>query len=206
MAVTHDLLAQTECRSIGRSVKLLLACSSRVVPGFSLLEIHDQHLYSLLDMRVCRNEDSFLAEGESVFICSRSQSQSQGYFTTGGLPLISSSCRQDPLRPTTRMFFKLNPCSHSPYVTSSLTRRWVCLLWRGFAFVKCTYRTYSVLLKFLPLALYTSPLSVRLCKEDQSQSQSYFTTGCLPPFSSSWWRAPWDSRPAVFFSTEHLHS
>jgi hypothetical protein len=34
-----------------------------------------------------------------------------------------------PLRPTTRYFlFQLNPFSHSPYVTSSLTRRWVCLL------------------------------------------------------------------------------
>jgi hypothetical protein len=29
----------------------------------------------------------------------------------------------------------------------------------------------------------------------QSQSQSYFTTGGLPPISSSWRRAPWDSRP-----------
>jgi hypothetical protein len=27
-----------------------------------------------------------------------------------------------------RLFFQLNPCGHSPYVTSSLTRRWVCLL------------------------------------------------------------------------------
>jgi hypothetical protein len=59
---------------------------------------------------------------------------------------------------------QLNPCSHSAYVTSSLTRGWVCLLWRGFAFVKCMYRTYSMLLKILPCALcvytYTSPLSV----------------------------------------------
>jgi hypothetical protein len=33
------------------------------------------------------------------------------------------------------------PC---PYVTSSLTRRRVCLLWIGFAFVKFTYHTYSI--------------------------------------------------------------
>jgi hypothetical protein len=34
-----------------------------------------------------------------------------------------------PLRLTTNNFFsKLNPCGHSPYVTSSLTRRWVCRL------------------------------------------------------------------------------
>jgi hypothetical protein len=33
-----------------------------------------------------------------------------------------------PLRFTTRFFFQRNPCCHSPYVTASLTRRWVCLL------------------------------------------------------------------------------
>jgi hypothetical protein len=31
-----------------------------------------------------------------------------------------------------------------------------------------------------------------------SQSQSYFTTGGLPPVSSSWRQAPWDSRPEIF--------
>jgi hypothetical protein len=30
------------------------------------------------------------------------------------------------LRPTTSNIFQLNPCGHSPYVTSSLTRGWVC--------------------------------------------------------------------------------
>jgi hypothetical protein len=35
-----------------------------------------------------------------------------------------------------------------------------------------------------------------ICKYSQSQSQShsYFTTGSLPPVSSSWRQAPWDSR------------
>jgi hypothetical protein len=33
----------------------------------------------------------------------------------------------------------------------------------------------------------------------QSQSQSYFTTGSLPPISSSWRQAPWDSRPEIYF-------
>jgi hypothetical protein len=32
-------------------------------------------------------------------------------------------------RLTTRDFFQLNPCGNSPYITSSLTRRWI-----GFAF------------------------------------------------------------------------
>jgi hypothetical protein len=35
----------------------------------------------------------------------------------------------------------------------------------------------------------------------QNQSQSYFTVGCLPPISSSWCQAPWDSRPEnIFFN------
>jgi hypothetical protein len=38
------------------------------------------------------------------------------------------------------------------------------------------------------------------------QSQSYFTTVSLPPISSSWPTAPWDSRPDFLFSIEHLHS
>jgi hypothetical protein len=33
-----------------------------------------------------------------------------------------------PLRPTANIFFPLNTCGYSPYVTSSLTRRWVCPL------------------------------------------------------------------------------
>lgn len=41
-----------------------------------------------------------------------------------------------PLRPTTRdLFLQLSPCGHSPYV---------CLLRIGFAYVKRTYRTYSI--------------------------------------------------------------
>jgi hypothetical protein len=39
-----------------------------------------------------------------------------------------------PLRPTTRFFFSINSCGNRPYVTSSLTRRWVCLLWICLAF------------------------------------------------------------------------
>jgi hypothetical protein len=57
--------------------------------------------------------------------------------------------------------FQLNFSGNNYHVTSSLTRRWVCLLWIGFAFVKCTYRTYRMLLKILPFALCESPLSVQ---------------------------------------------
>jgi hypothetical protein len=65
-----------------------------------------------------------------------------------------------PLRLMTRDFFSpLDPCGHSPYVTSSLMRRWV------WPFVKRTYRTYGMLLKILPCALYTSPVSTGFAKQ-----------------------------------------
>jgi hypothetical protein len=50
-------------------------------------------------------------------------------FTANQFILASS-----PLRPTIRHFFSTEPCGNSPYVTSSLTRRWVCLLWVCLAF------------------------------------------------------------------------
>jgi hypothetical protein len=52
------------------------------------------------------------------------QSQSQSYFTTGGLPPITSSWRQFPWVHDQ----KLNSWGHSPYVTSFPTREWVCRL------------------------------------------------------------------------------
>jgi hypothetical protein len=39
---------------------------------------------------------------------------------------------------------------------------------------------------------------VFIMKRSQSQSQSYFTTGGLPPISLSWRQAPWDSRQSIF--------
>jgi hypothetical protein len=51
----------------------------------------------------------------------------QSYFTTDGLLPISSFWRRAPWdsRPE-YIFSHLNTCGHSPYIISSLTRRWVC--------------------------------------------------------------------------------
>jgi hypothetical protein len=54
-------------------------------------------------------------------------SQSQSNFTTGGLPPISVSWRQAPWD-SRSVFIQLNTCGHSPYVTFSMTRKWVCRL------------------------------------------------------------------------------
>jgi hypothetical protein len=59
------------CISIGRSIKLPMAFTSTVIPGFSLLEIHDQDFYSLLCMYVFRNGASSSTREVSVFLCTR---------------------------------------------------------------------------------------------------------------------------------------
>jgi hypothetical protein len=45
----------------------------------------------------------------------QSSTDSVSYFTTGGLPPVSSSWPH--VRPTTRNLFQSNPCGNSPYVT-----------------------------------------------------------------------------------------
>jgi hypothetical protein len=54
------------------------------------------------------------------------QSRSQSFFTNGGLPPISSSWRQASWDSRPVIFFHLNYCGYSPYVTSSLTKECVC--------------------------------------------------------------------------------
>jgi hypothetical protein len=80
-------------------------------------------------------------------LASLSWSQSQSYFMTGSLPPISSSWHQAPWGSQPEMFF--HNCSHSLYVTSSPMRWWGCLLWIGFAFVKCMYHTYILFVTYL---------------------------------------------------------
>jgi hypothetical protein len=73
-------------------------------------------------------------------------------------------------------FWQLNPCCHSPNVTSFLTRGLGCLLY-AWPFVKCTYRTYNMLLKILAFALYAYPLSVQALQSRSCLSYiSYATT------------------------------
>jgi hypothetical protein len=56
------------------------------------------------------------------------QSHSQSYFTTSGLPRISSPWRRTPWDSRPDYFFQMNTCGHSPYITSSMTRGWDCNL------------------------------------------------------------------------------
>jgi hypothetical protein len=108
-----------------------------------------------------------------------------------------------PLRFTNRniSFLQLNPCSHSPYVTSSLMRGWVCLLWISFAFVKCPYCTYSMQLKIHPCALYTCPLSVQAFMVSELLYDWQFTANQFILASS-----PLRIMTRDFFSTQPLLS
>jgi hypothetical protein len=73
------------------------------------------------------HDHTLLSDGSGSLLTSESQSQS--YFTTGGLPPMNSFWRQAPWDSRHSNFiFQLNTCGYGPYVTSSLTRGWVCRL------------------------------------------------------------------------------
>jgi hypothetical protein len=56
-------------------------------------------------------------------------SQSQNYFTKGGLRPIGLSWRKGPWDSRHNNFiFQMNTCGYRSYITSSLTRGWVCRL------------------------------------------------------------------------------
>jgi hypothetical protein len=57
--------------SVGRSVKMLLAVVSAVIPGFSLLDIHARNFCSLEDTYMFRNGASSSTREGSIFQCRR---------------------------------------------------------------------------------------------------------------------------------------
>jgi hypothetical protein len=89
-----------------------------------------------------------------------------------------------PSRPTTRNFiFQVNTCGCSPHVTSFLARGWCGYTprhWVPFSSPPTTRRATVEVFEPGSTRDYSS----------QSQNQSYFTTGGLPPISSSWRQAP----------------
>jgi hypothetical protein len=86
-ALGGDLItSDSDWLSAGRSVKLLLAFDSTVIPGLSLLEIHDQDFCSLVDMYQIKGHVT--TDGQSV-------SQSWCEAPSGALDqilLLSDSC------------------------------------------------------------------------------------------------------------------
>jgi hypothetical protein len=100
----------------------------------------------------------------------RSQTQSQSYFTTGGLPPINSSRCHAPWKSRSDYFFFFATAPLRPYsLRNTLSDERLGLsLMNMLGLVKCTYRTYSMLLKILACALYISPLSVQVSQSGSS--------------------------------------
>jgi hypothetical protein len=77
-------------------------------------------------------------------------------------------------------------------------------------FVKCTYRTYSMLLKILPFAPYTSPLVVEALRSRPFLSYVFYATTAAQSLEQSWaW--PFQSLSLLYFwsltcSRSSLHS
>jgi hypothetical protein len=115
---THDhiLLLRFETPSTCRARSLYL-CS----PGAELPSYNPRHWVPFSSPpTTCRAQELRV----------KRKSYSQSYFTTCSLPPINLSWRQVPWDPRLEIFF----FSNSHYVTSSLMRRWVCLLWICLAF------------------------------------------------------------------------
>jgi hypothetical protein len=93
-----------------------------------------------------------------------------------------SSCRWVKRQPCINLLYKY---LSSLYRTYERTSAW----WFASYWLKV-----SSLLGSLCVCLHLWVLCVECCC-----CQSYFTTGGLPPISSSWRQAPWDPRPDLFF-------
>jgi hypothetical protein len=147
------MLRQTVSRSVSLGVKPQLGLKTRYqlrvcwCGATSLMRGRISHLQLhltlvsavILESRFPRGlrpyftvSDSWLPhpEGLGPFQKQGGPVQSQSNFMTGGLPPISLSWRQTPWgsRPVIS-YLQLNPSGHSPYVTSSLSWRWVVQCW-----------------------------------------------------------------------------
>jgi hypothetical protein len=73
-----------------------------------------------------------------------------------------------PLKTQEQKFFQLNSFDNSPYVTSSLTRRWVFSYEYAWPFVKCTFHLYNVIEKSSFCTVYKSSVSPDFAKQIMS--------------------------------------
>jgi hypothetical protein len=82
--------------------------------------------------------------------------------------------------------FQLNPCGHSPYVTSSLMRGWICLLWICLALSSVRITHTACYWKFFLLHYIQVLCQSRLLQSWSCLSYlSYATMAASPPSSSS---------------------
>jgi hypothetical protein len=96
----------------------------------------------------------------------QSQSQSQSYFTTGGLQPISSSWRQVSWSSREEIFFFNWTLAVADLDVTSLMRRWICLLWICLAFCQ-VYVSYiqHVIENSSFCTIYKSSISTGFAKQ-----------------------------------------
>jgi hypothetical protein len=80
-------------------------------------------------------------------------------FSNYGLPPICSFWSTALWYSREEAFFQLIFCGNSPYITFSLTKRWAYSYEYACRFVKCTFRTYSMLSKILCFTVRAGSLS-----------------------------------------------
>jgi hypothetical protein len=121
----------------------------------SVLSLHWQRLYNSLTVTAAHKKSSLYSLipflpyllSHSTAISRGSLNSPDNYYlvvkakvrVTLRLAVYRQSIRLDarPLETRDQRFlFQLNSCGNSPYVTSSLTRRWGCLLWICLAFLQ----------------------------------------------------------------------
>jgi hypothetical protein len=78
----NSLKSRLSTNSYRLSARFLLTFTSTVIPGFSLIEIHEQDFCSLLDMYVFRNGASSSTRKEFVFLRIQALGLLHGSFST----------------------------------------------------------------------------------------------------------------------------
>jgi hypothetical protein len=144
--------------------------SSLVVAKYQLLTV-------VVPLLLC----SWLTTGCECQLANDSHSYS--YFMTVSLLPISLSCLLAPWGSQPEFFFlppHLNPCGHSPYVTSFLTREWVCPLWICLAFCQVYVSHIQHVIENSPFcAIYKSLVSPGFAKQIMSVARILCYNGSL---------------------------
>jgi hypothetical protein len=133
----HNTIPSINWQSIAKSLKcqfqdnvevsLRPAVSRQVCLGVKP-HLGPKTRFLLLAGNLMRGRVSHLSRSQSIvhvtyIYKSKSELLYDWRFTANRFVLASVPWGSRPV-----IFFQLNPCGHSPYVTSSLTRRWFCLL------------------------------------------------------------------------------
>jgi hypothetical protein len=120
----HNMLPQ-----IRDSSKLEGQVAVFISPRYMVAQLYPKHWVPFSSPPKTRRATVEVFQSASTWVLSSVQNQVKVEVTLG-LAVYRQSFRfgDKTLETHNQRFFQLNPCGHSPYVTTSLTRRWVCLV------------------------------------------------------------------------------